>query len=368
MRHKKRYRELCSKLQDCRGALSHLAAKDKDAVRRYPRHQDDDGWQYDFMSPYEIDLDKFMCSKSIRREYGKAQVISLPLNDHVRNRLDHSREVVDLGVKPAQILGLNPRLVRAGGLPHDNGHGPYGHAFEDFILAMTGITFRHEVMGVITLQLIERRGKGLNLTKQTLRCILKHSRGAGALKSSNMTGEESLIMFPDKWAYTFSDYNDLFMRGELYSSGLNPKDYPEIVKEVEWFGGNQRERSFTCQAHLCIESAEKGVVSFRDSEAAKRFARLKKMMYEIYTSIDRTVINMMMESVFRQLEKCLRPNDINPVLAMALMNDRDVRWLFDCIRNRELFSEKTLKRLAVGDILTTLRSKEIDFTDPGLGW
>jgi len=368
MRHKKRYRELCVKLEDCRGALSHLATRDEDAVRRHPRHQDDDGWQYDFMSPYEIDLDKFMCSKSVRRENGKAQVISLPLNDHVRNRLDHSREVVDLGVKPAIILGLNTKLVRAGGLSHDNGHGPFGHAFEDFIKAVTGIPFRHEIMGVIVLQKIERRRKGLNLTKQTLRCIYKHSRGSRALKTDGMTGEESLIMFPDKWGYTFCDYNDLFMRGEMYSSGLNPKDFPEIVKEVEWFGGNQRERNFTCQAYLCIESAEKGEVSFKASEAAKRFARLKKMMYEIYSAIDRTVINLMMETVYRQLERCLRPNDIDPVLAMALMNDRDVCWLFDRIRDRELISEKTLKRLAVGDILSTLRGKEIDFTDPDLDW
>jgi len=368
MRHKKRFRELCLQLDDCRGALSHLATKDEDARRRYPRHRDDDGWLYDFMSPYEIDLDKFECSKSARREHGKSQVISLPLNDHIRNRLDHSREVVDHSVKPATILGLNSMLVRAGAKPHDGGHGPFGHAFEDFVRRITGKLFRHEIFGVIVPQRIERKGRGYNPTIQTMKCILKHSRGAGALKTEGLTCEEALIMYCDKIAYTFSDYNDLFLRGAMFSSGLRPADFPHIVEAVEWFGINQRERVFTCLAALCIESAEKGRVSFSSREEAKRFAKLKKMMYEIYTSIDRTVINLMMEAVYSQLEKCLKPNDIDPVIAMALMNDRDVSWLFDRIRDHELITEDTLKRIALGDLLKTLRGQEIDFTDPGLDW
>jgi hypothetical protein len=356
---------LARKLRECKDCLAHLRTRDEDARRRHPDEKDDDGWKSDFCSPYEVDEKKILCSKGIRREKHKAQVIVLPRNTHTRDRLMHSFDALELGETGGMILGLNVHLIRAGLLGHDLGHTPSGHRGEKFLAEVTGKPFRHEIFGVVLAQKIERRGRGLNLTHQTLRVIRNHSRGAGELHTAGMSPEETLAMYCDKIAYVFSDINDLFMRNSLTGSNFVLDDFPVIKEQAEWFGKIQRERTRTCIVNLCLESAEKGVVSFQESEAARRFAVLKKAMYDVYHRASPLCSTSILHLVHEFLGKACP--DLDPALLFTLLNDDDVAWIVgragEGLLRKEDFSE-----LGVSEIACALKGREIDLTDPDLDW
>lgn len=352
-------------LDGCRGALAHLRTSEAAARRRHPPDQDDDGWREGFGSPYDADTGKFLCSKAIRRSPHKAQVIVLSRNSHTRNRLTHTFEVIDIGVAAGEILGLNVELLRAGLLGHDIGHTPHGHQGESFLAKVTGKPFRHEVFGVVVAQKIERRGRGLNLTHQTLRVIRNHSRGAGDLHTEGLSGEEALGMYADKIAYIFADYNDLFSRTSLTGTRFRIEDYPRIGGLTDWFGATHRERVKTCILALCAESAEAGSVSFSASEVAGRFAELKTEMYSVYGLAKPQCAESSLELVYEYLQKACP--DADPALIFALLNDDDVSWIVKRAGDGSLTNED-FERLSVSEIACSLKGREIDITDPDLDW
>jgi dGTPase len=99
---------------------------------------------------FERDFDRVVFSESFRKLQDKTQVIPLPENDFVHNRLTHSLETSSvgrsLGRKVAEALLLKyPELqnelssydigciVAAACLSHDIGNPPFGHSGEDAI-------------------------------------------------------------------------------------------------------------------------------------------------------------------------------------------------------------------------------------------
>jgi dGTPase len=99
---------------------------------------------------FERDFDRVVFSESFRKLQDKTQVIPLPENDFVHNRLTHSLETSSvgrsLGRKVAESLLLKyPDLqnelssydigciVAAACLAHDIGNPPFGHSGEDAI-------------------------------------------------------------------------------------------------------------------------------------------------------------------------------------------------------------------------------------------
>jgi dGTPase len=360
-------RDLVKKLEGCRGRLAGLRTPDEAAVRRRRDAEDEDGWMAGFGSPYAVDANKILCSKAIRRLSGKTQVVVLSRNRHTRDRLSHSFEVANAATTAARILGLNEDLCRAAGLGHDIGHTPFGHMGETMLTEMTGKKFRHEIFSAVIAQHIERKGAGLNLTRQVLRAFRNHSRGAGRLGlDDDMTAEESLVMYADKIAYVFADFNDLFLRHAVGTGGPRIGDHPKLAAEMAWFGRSRRERTFTALAHLCLESAAAGKVSFVGSEAAKRFAVLKDLMYEVYPRVNPTHLEPLLKMVYNALAE-LEPG-VDPALVFALMNDQDVTWLVQRAVSGERVSAEDLTQLSVGDVLPDLRGQNIDFTDPDLDW
>jgi len=381
-----RNRDLIAELRRVQGALSRLATRDEDAVRRYPVSPDDSGpifgphamdqdrWIIPFMSPWERDLVVLDESKMARRLGNKSQVITLPPNSHIRSRQDHCISSAAVAIRMARILGLNVPLVNTGMRYHDGGHVPGGHHGEEFINERKGWDgrnhpkFKHNVMGVILAQHIERGGRGLLLTRQVLDIILRHSSGVGrALIDSSMPEETALSVKSDKIDYTFADINDILKREPLASQGFTAKRFAHILEAADWFGRNQRERVFTCIAHLCVESAEKGHVSFDECEAAVRFEELKGMMYrDIYLAIDRRSLHLKMEIVYGMLEKALV--DVDPTLVFAMLDDIELDLLAGMYDRHEAITERTLNRISVGEVLKHLRGKTIDLTDPDLDW
>ncbi|MFH1047697.1 MAG: HD domain-containing protein [Patescibacteria group bacterium] len=367
-KHVRRAKKLSRQLADCRGALASQATTDSEARRRHT-DTDSDSWMYSHISPYRLDRNKARRCKMMRRLGNKTQVITAPLNSHARDREDHSMEAAAVAVDIASILGANVDLVETGLLLHDNGHMPCGHAAEDFLSDRTGKKWRHPLLGVVIAQHVERRGQGLNLTWQVLDIILNHSRGASPAVVQGMKPEPAIAVKADKIAYTFSDIGDIFGRQALAAQGFTPFYYPEIMEAVKWFGSCQREREFTCIANLCIESAEKGYVSFDECEAAVRFEELKRLMYElVYTSIDRSIINLKMSVVYEALAWALRVIQIDPALVFALMDDRELDWLYQKVSQHEIIDLNTLKLISVGEIIPHIRDRLIDVTDPDLAW
>jgi dGTPase len=357
--------ETLKKLVSVRGCLKHMATGDDRVRRRHPPEEDNDGWLIDLGSPYDIDSGKLLCSKAIRRLSNKTQVVTRPANSHTRSRRVHTDEVVSAATTIARVLGLNESLCRAGALGHDIGHTPFGHAGEDAIAHLSGRKFRHEVMSVVIAQHIERKGRGLNLTRQTLECMLYHSRGSGEFKASGISPEADAVMFADKISYLFSDFNDLFVRQAYTGSRFRLSDFLGLSRAMDLLGRNQRERMQTCITAICMESADKGRVSFKDSEAARLFNEAKKMMYEAYGRIPKNYQESILGVVHQALKEAV--DGVDPALMLALLTDDDVVSLALASASGAV-TQDDLERLSIGDILPHIKGRNIDFTDPDLEW
>jgi len=351
-----------------KGALKHLATKQEEAHRK---GLDSEDWFLTKLDPFETDFYKIICSKAWRRLRFKTQVLTGRVNAHIRRRDSHSLEVLAVAGPIAEFLGLNVNLCRAIAVGHDLGHTPFGHAGEKFITEMKGKIiefpinkeapiFRHEVFSVIVCQFIERHGKGLNLTHQTLEGILRHSRGKGEVTvDGTISQEANTVMYADKISYLLSDFNDLFRR-RLFSID----DYPELAKIMTSCGENQRLRTWYFVNELCTESAEQGRVSFSLCEAAKRFDEIKKLMYEVYNKADLFGAKDILNHVYQFLDY-IASSEFNPLLALTLMTDEDVLYL----HSQPCLSLATLKETSVWELIPFLKqNKDMSLTDPKLDW
>ncbi len=357
-----------SRLESIRGSLAHLAAKDADARRRQTE-EDEDAWMGPFGSPYATDVNKLLCSKAIRRLGRKTQVVAEPVSSHVRDRLSHTFEVVNVATTAARILGLNADLCHAIALGHDIGHTPYGHFGEKFMTELIGKEFRHEVFSVIVAQKIERKGRGLNLCHRTLCGMRDHSRGEGALSLGAGAEESNVTMYADKIAYVMADFNDLFARKSIAEGAPRLEDHPKLAAQMAWFGPNQRARVAACISGLCLESAEKGRVSFAECEAAQRFAEAKTLMYDVYHGIHWEGADQELRLVYEWLEFDQRGRApapaADPRVLLALLNDRDVRLIADAWGNTD---HPDAGRLSIADVIPHLAGVAIDLAEPDLDW
>src|SRR5947208_11158992 len=124
---------------------------------------------------FAVDRDRIVHSKAFRRTKHKTQVFLAPVGDHYRTRLTHILEVSQIGRSMARALRLNEDLVEAMALGHDIGHTPFGHVGEELLAKFLPGGFRHNEQSVRIAERLEKNGKGLNLTHETLDGILKHS-------------------------------------------------------------------------------------------------------------------------------------------------------------------------------------------------
>lgn len=304
-------------------------------------------------SPFISDEAKLLCSKAFRLLEHKTQVATLPQNPLIRNRKTHTLEVVACAVIAADMLGLNIDLARAIAVGHDIGHTPFGHQGEAFLKEMLGRKeFCHEVMGPIIAQKIERRGRGLNLTHETLEGMMCHS---GNTAHDAMTPEAWVIRYVDKFSYIFADYNDVILRIRFPV----PKELQMLMDE---FGASQRERTTTALAGLVIESSEYNRVSFQHSEFAMKFKRLRELMYELYPRVTQQNTRRALEPLLEYLSE-LKIGD--PFLLLALMTDRDAVFL----ASQHMKNATHLQQTALSELLPYLDDiGHIDLCDAGLDW
>ncbi len=355
---------IAKELESMLGCLRELRTADDLAKRRYG-NVGCDGPDEDLLggeNPFDIDAcNKLGPSKALRRLGDKTQVY-LPLlgNPHIRNRRSHTDEVVNIATQICGILGLNVNLARAIALGHDIGHAPFGHCGERFLSEQFGSKFRHELFGPIIAQKIERNGKGLNLTIQTLKGMLEHSGGLGTDVGFFSTPESYVVMVADKIAYLTADFNDIFIR-------YNFRNQLEVKELMEACGRNQRTRVRYFIYHFCKESVENGKIQFSQSEGYLRLSEIKRLMSSIYPLFDNSESPEMFSRVLDFLESMFSKLDkkVDPRLAFALMTDGDVMSL----HRKSNLNVTDLSQTSVWELVTALGNVgHLDPTQPELDW
>ena len=226
----------------------------------------------DIRTVYQRDRDRILHSKAFRRLKDKTQVFLSPQGDHYRSRLTHTLEDSQTARTVARALKLNEDLVEAIALGHDLGHTPFGHAGEAALNAIHPGGFRHAEQSVRVVEVLEKEGKGLNLTWEVRDGILNH-RTAG----SPSTLEGQVVRLCDKISYIHHDMDDSIRAGLL-----SEDDIPITLRVV--LGDTCRERLNTL-IHDMVESSL-GKDSIRQSpEMAEAMKLLRELMFaNVYRS------------------------------------------------------------------------------------
>ncbi len=150
--------------------LSEFACKSADTRgRELPEAPDD------IRTDFQRDRDRIIHCRAFRRLKHKTQVFLIPHSDHYRTRLTHTLEVSQISRTVARALGLNEDLTEAIALGHDLGHTPFGHDGERALNEIMPGGFSHNMQGKRVVQVIEKDGRGLNLTAEVIDGIQGHS-------------------------------------------------------------------------------------------------------------------------------------------------------------------------------------------------
>src|SRR3954466_8633223 len=138
-------------------------------TRSYPAQRREAEADSPVRTPFQRDRDRIVHSKAFRRLKHKTQVFVAPEGDHYRTRLTHTLETCFIARTVARALGLNEDLTEAVGLGHDLGHPPFGHigeeALDDALRERGASGFKHNRHSLRVVDVLERGGRGLNLTE-----------------------------------------------------------------------------------------------------------------------------------------------------------------------------------------------------------
>jgi dGTPase len=222
-------------------------------------------------TPFQRDRDRIVHAKAFRRLKHKTQVFISPEGDHYRTRLTHTLETAGISRTVARALGLNEDLTEAIALGHDLGHPPFGHtgeqALDEILLERLGRRFRHNEHSLRVVEVLERDGRGLNLTAETRDGILHHT-GHG----EPATLEGRIVRLVDRVAYINHDIDDA-VRAGILSAGDLPGE------EIEVLGARGSERIDTLVHDIVETSAEAGDIVQSD-EVGKAMLSLRAFMFD----------------------------------------------------------------------------------------
>ncbi len=169
----------------------------------------------DVRTCYQRDTDRIIHSKSFRRLMHKTQVFLLPEGDHYRTRMTHTLEVARIARTITRALGLNEDLSEAIALGHDLGHTPFGHAGEDALSEVMGRPFHHNEQSLRVVDVLEKGGRGLNLTYEVRMGIVGHT---GPKLPETLEGR--IVRKSDQIAYINHDIDDAVRAGILSDSDI----------------------------------------------------------------------------------------------------------------------------------------------------
>lgn len=165
---------------------------------------------------FQRDRDRIIHSKSFRRLKHKTQVFLAPEGDHYRTRLTHTLEVAQVARTVSRALRLNEDLTEAIALGHDLGHTPFGHTGEDALTPpVVAVPFEHNEQSIRVVEMLERGGQGLNLTREVIDGILNHVE-----ERMPATLEGRVVRLADRVAYINHDIDDAVRAGILTEGDL----------------------------------------------------------------------------------------------------------------------------------------------------
>ncbi len=274
--------------------LSPMASLSRQAVRKIYEDEVDKGHRQNFA----VDTDRILHSLSYSRYIDKTQVFYLIKNDHITHRVLHVQLVSKIARTVGRLLRLNEDLIEAIALGHDIGHTPFGHDGERILSDLCegyGIgKFLHNIQSVRSLQYIERKGKGWNLSLQVLDGILTHdgelhSQALEPQKDKNfeiledemrrkkydpsldllpMTLEGCVVRMSDTISYIGRDIEDAIRLGLI-----EREDIPEDCKRI--LGESNGTIVYTLVEDLIKNSLDKASVCF-SSQVGEALKTLKK--------------------------------------------------------------------------------------------
>ncbi|HMC07273.1 MAG TPA: deoxyguanosinetriphosphate triphosphohydrolase [Solirubrobacterales bacterium] len=222
-------------------------------------------------TPFQRDRDRIVHSKAFRRLKHKTQVFIAPEGDHYRTRLTHTLETCGIARSVARALGLNEDLAEAICLGHDLGHPPFGHigeeALDEALREHAGRSFRHNRQSLRVVDVLERDGRGLNLTEAVRDGILNHTGPAEPL-----TLEGKVVRLVDRVAYINHDLDDALRAGIVA-----PDDLP--AGEIELLGTTGASRIDTLARDIVERSHEAGDI-VQSEEIGLAMRVLREFMFE----------------------------------------------------------------------------------------
>lgn len=204
----------------------HASCSANSRGRKYP------GKSCSIRTVFQHDRDRILHSKAFRRLKYKTQVFLSPEGDHYRTRLTHTLEVSQVARTIARALRLNEDLTEAIALGHDLGHTPFGHAGEQVLNELVPDGFHHVRQSLRVVEILEKDGRGLNLTHEVRDGIAKHSKGRGGLLnpagcSQAETLEGQVVRLADIIAYVSHDLDDAVRAGII-----RDKEIPGTISEL----------------------------------------------------------------------------------------------------------------------------------------
>ena len=166
-------------------------------------------------------------------------------------------------------MRLNEDLTEAIALGHDLGHTPFGHAGERALNELSPDGFHHYEQSLRVVDILEKDGKGLDLTEEVRDGILKHTNMIADTK------EGYVVRFADVIAYINHDIDDSVRAGIM-----TEEDIPKSITKV--LGGSKSKRITTLVTSLIKGGAES---LHMDDEVSDAYTALHKFMFDfVYTN------------------------------------------------------------------------------------
>ncbi|MBE7083859.1 MAG: deoxyguanosinetriphosphate triphosphohydrolase [Clostridiales bacterium] len=242
--------------------LSKYALKSKDTIGRLKEEE-----PCPMRTDFERDRDRIIHCKAFRRLKNKTQVFFSPEGDHYRTRLTHTLNVSQVARAIARSLNLNEDLTEAIALGHDLGHTPFGHSGERILNKLSPRGFLHNEQSGRVVDVLEKDGEGLNLTREVVDGIINHK-----MSCSPKTLEGKAVSLADRIAYINHDIDDAIDGGFIVKEDL-PK------KAVKVLGETSRQRINTMLYSIYVESDGKNKVEMQE-EVAIATKELRDFMFE----------------------------------------------------------------------------------------
>ena len=220
--------------------------------------------QCDIRPVFQRDRDRIIHCKAFRRLKDKTQVFLTPEGDHYRTRLRHT---------------------------------PFGHAGERALNRVCPFGFEHAEQSVRTVDILEKDGKGLNLTYEVRDGIRNHQT-----IGKPHTLEGKIVRLSDKIAYIHHDMDDA-IRGGILTEADVPKEICEVI------GSSPTERLDHFIHDIVTNSMDKDDILMSEP-VAEAMTKIRQFMFErVYKNpiakSEEGKAEMLMETLYQHFLKHL---------------------------------------------------------------